>query len=487
VTSNSGTRLYRSIFVSARWLRFVGVLFGLLAFGLQNPFLLAVCTAFFAASFAASDVAGLRTGLITPITLFAIGAAVTGIADAIGLSAADSEQRYRYFVYAIDEHLWPAAQLAFAGAVLPVLGFRTIVRRREWLPLLDVLPSARLYLDRRSLLRGGAIVGTVAVALHAFVTLPALGTLTGIIFLVPHLVVFVLARAGTRNGDRSLQLVAVGVAILETARAIVFAYLRAEIIMPIGAFVFGALLGARSLKPLRSPLFIPVYVVLVPFVLYFGALGVIRGGTGGSVERISAVYALEEISRQSPELVSARTDQTLMSRITTFNQLSQIVYLVQRDGYRDGQTLEYLGYAFIPRFLWPEKPLIAKGAWFALEIGQAYTRADGSISNAVAMSIPGELYLNFGWSGVLLGCLLYGMLLGVFWTRTRFWEEPDNAFGSAFGFFLLWTAFGLGADLQLLVTATAVYLLLVAAAWGLQMSGAGSTRARRPVGIGATA
>jgi hypothetical protein len=157
------------------------------------------------------------------------------------------------------------------------------------------------------------------------------------------------------------------------------------------------------------------------------------------------------------------------------------VYLVRRDGYRDGATLDYLGYAFIPRFLWPEKPLIAKGAWFALEIGQAYTRRDGSISNSVAMTIPGELYLNFGWPGVLVGCLLYGMLLGVFWTRTGFWEDPDNAFGSAFGFFLLWTAFGLGADLQLLVTTTAVYLLLVGGAWSLSMIGRGSTRAVRPL------
>jgi hypothetical protein len=97
------------------------------------------------------------------------------------------------------------------------------------------------------------------------------------------------------------------------------------------------------------------------------------------------------------------------------------------------------------------------------------------------MTIPGELYLNFGWPGVLVGCLLYGMLLGVFWTRTGFWEDPDNAFGSAFGFFLLWTAFGLGADLQLLVTTTAVYLLLVGGAWSLSMIGRGSTRAVRPL------
>jgi hypothetical protein len=341
---------------------------------------------------------------------------------------------------------------------------------------LDVLPSVRLYLDNRALLRGGATVGLVAIFLRAFVQLPSLGTLTGIIFLVPHLATFVLARAGARHNHRVLQITALAIALLESVRALSFSYLRAEIIMPIGAFVFGTLLGARSLRPLRSPLFIPVYLLTIPFLLYFGTLGIVRTGPRAGVDRITAIYEFEEMARGSPDALTARRDQTLLSRITTFNQLSQIVHLVRRDGYRDGETLDYLGYAFIPRFLWPEKPIIAKGAWFAMEIGQAYMRRDGSISNSVAMTIPGELYLNFGWPGVVLGCLAYGMLLGVFWTRTGFWEDPDNAFGSAFGFFLLWTAFGLGADLQLLITTTAVYLLLVGGAWFLTITGQGSSR-----------
>ncbi len=154
--------------------------------------------------------------------------------------------------------------------------------------------------------------------------------------------------------------------------------------------------------------------------------------------------------------------QSLLGRLTNFNQLSQVGRIVKEDGFLDGETLEYLGYALIPRFLWPGKPAIAKGAWFALRIGQARILPDGRISNSVNMTIPGELYLNFGPLGVVLGCLLFGAIIGAFWFRTAFWSDPRNVLGGAFAYYLLASAFSLGADLQVLVTSLAIYLIFVA-------------------------
>jgi hypothetical protein len=448
------------------WLFFAGGAVAVLAFGLESARILPIATAFLATGFVASDAARVSAGYVTPITLFAVGTAVTGVADAIGLAAADSPERYRYFVYAVDEHLWIAAQLAFAGAILPLIAFRLVARSPAWRPLLDVLPPVRMYFRGRTLLLGGSALAVAVILIRTFVRLPNLGTLTGLFYLIPTLVVFSLARSGAQTGYEPARYSALAVASLESLRALWFSYLRVEILMPMAAFTFGILLGARSLRVLRTPLFVPVYVFGLIYIAYFGRFGEARAM--GGAERLAVVYGMDEMEMP---IQSARREQTVLSRITTFNQLSQIGYLVERDGYRDGETLDYLGYAFIPRFLWPEKPLIAKGAWFALEIGQAYKRPDGSITNAVAMTIPGELYLNFGWGGVLLGCAIYGGIFAVFWTRTRFWEEPSNVFGSAFGFYLLWTAFGLGADLQLIVTTTAMYLLFVGASVARDMIG----------------
>ena len=450
-------------------LYFAGAAVAVLAFGLQDAALLSIATMLLAFAFVAGDVARGDQRHLTPITLFAIGTALTGFADAVGLAAADSPERPRYFVYAVDRHLWIAVKLFFVGSLCSIIGFRTVARSAAWQAVLDVLPHVRLYVSDRALLRTGASLAIAIILLRTVAIVPELGTLTGLLYLIPSLAVFTLARAGARRDLASLRYAALGLALLESLRALWFSYLRVDIVMPVAAFVFGILFGARSLRPARSLLFVPVYVFLIGFVYYFGRFGAAR--TMGGLERVHVVYGMEELEFQ-PE--SARRQQTLLSRITSFNQLSQIGYLVERDGYRNGQTLDYLGYAFVPRFLWPEKPLIAKGAWFALEIGQAYTRPDGSITNAVAMTIPGELYLNFGWAGVLLGCLIHGAVFAVFWTRARFWEEPGNAFGSAFGFYLLWYAFGLGADLQLIVTTLAMYLLFVGASFARGMI------ARRP-------
>jgi hypothetical protein len=116
----------------------------------------------------------------------------------------------------------------------------------------------------------------------------------------------------------------------------------------------------------------------------------------------------------------------------------------------------------VPRFLWPDKPVVQKGGWFAWRIGQAWIEPDGTYSNSVNMTIPGELYLNYGWLGVLIGCPLFGTILAMFWKRTSFWSKRPSELGTSFGFYLLWFGVTLSADLQILVTILATYMTLVA-------------------------
>ena len=437
---------------------FVAILTALVGYAWASGPVLSAAGALIALSFLAYDLSRVRQGEISPITLFAAGSVVANAANVVGLLAQHSERRPLYFLYAVDEYLFFSAELTLAGTVLPVLGFWMISKGRAWSPVIDMLPRVNAHIDHRALVRWGSVLAILIIAANLFARLPSLGTVTAIVQFLPSMLVFALARVGAQHRIPAGLPVALLIALLEALRALWFSYLRSEIILPLAAFTFGALMGARSFRVLRHPLFVPVYVVGVAFVLYFGAFGSARGGSGG-LERIQTMYELEQEGLVETHV----SKQTLLSRLTTFNPLSQIGYLVERDGYYGGETLDYLGYAFVPRFLWPEKPLIAKGAWFAIQIGQGYLRRDGSPTNSVAMTIPGELYLNFGWTGVFLGCLVFGMLFAVFWTRTTFWKDSRNTLGSMFGFYLFWTGFGLGADLQLMVTVTATYLLFVAA------------------------
>jgi hypothetical protein len=404
---------------------------------------------------------------VTPITLFAVGSAVTGVANLIGLLAADGENRILYFIYASPEHIQLAQELALAGAILPVIGFQAVARHGALREVWGVIPRVYGEIAPRLLLRSGVALAAVTLLLRGVNISISLGTLTSLYYLLPSLIAFVLVRSGVARRNQTMVWVGVGIALVEAMHAFAFSYLRSSILTPLFAVLLGALVGTRSVAILRRPVFFPIYAVGAAFVIYFGALGEARQSSGG-LERIEVIRGLAE-----EEGEPTRPRQTLTSRLTTFNQLSRVGDLVETNGFYEGRTLEYLTYAFVPRFLWPEKPSIAKGAWFALEIGQAWVRPDGRISNSVNMTVQGELYLNFGWLGVLLGCLTFGAFLGVLWSCAGFWETDNNTLGAMFGFYLIWIAFaGLGADLQIVVSLIAVYLVFVAGSAVLRSVGA---------------
>ena len=441
------------------WTLGAGWMIALGGFTLASPVLLSFGTALLGAGFAAQDIVRVRFGLVSPMTVYAITLAVSALANAIGIDAADSSGRALYVIYADEEYLMLAAELTFAGLVVPVLAFRLTERRPELRALLDILPRIAGAARTSTVVRWAPLLSAAVIVLRLRGPLPALGTLSGVVELIPHLAAFTLARLAWAENLRRPQAMALAIAIAEAIRALLFDYLRISVVAPLAAYTLGALLGARSLRPLRTARFAPIYVGAAVIVAYFGTFGEARSLIGTGVSRIAQLQEMQEDSLRS---VGA-PKQTVFSRLTNFNQLSQIGRIVEEDGFLGGSTLEYLGFAFVPRFLWPEKPIIQKGAWFALRIGQAHIARDGRITNSVNMTIPGELYLNYAWMGVLVGCFIFGTLLAAFWTRTDFWMRPDNILGSAFGFYLLWIGLILGADLQILVTLIATYLVFLAA------------------------
>lgn len=432
-----------------------------------EPWIVSLASALAAAGLAALDASRSSGGGITPITLYALAAFVTESANVIGLLSEEGASRSVYFLYAVDEHLLLASWLSLAGTVLPVLGFFMIVRDPGWSRAIEWLPPVYGRVWFRHLVIGGTLLAVGVIGLRWLGIVPNLGTVTAVLLEMPAIVTFVLARAAAASGHQRVLWLALCLALLEGVRALLFDFLRGNVIAPFVAFVLGALLGSGSLRLLRTRFFVPVYAAAIVFVAYFGAFGVARTSSGG-VERIMRTIEIEGVPEEYA--VETRQRQNVIGRLTNFNQLSQIGRLVEEDGFYGGSTLEYLGTAFIPRFLWPEKPIIAKGSWFAVRIGQAYIKPDGLSSNSVNMTVPGELYLNFGWLGTLLGCTAFGALIAILWLRTYFWQDPHNTFGSAFGFFLFWFAIWLGIDLQVLVTLLAIYLTLAFAGFAYRSS-----------------
>lgn len=75
--------------------------------------------------------------------------------------------------------------------------------------------------------------------------------------------------------------------------------------------------------------------------------------------------------------------------------------------FQNGRTLALIPIAFIPRILWPGKPIIPIGGW----ISKTYTRYGYLTDTNLAATWIGEFYLNFGLAGVAGGMWVLGMIL----------------------------------------------------------------------------
>jgi hypothetical protein len=60
-------------------------------------------------------------------------------------------------------------------------------------------------------------------------------------------------------------------------------------------------------------------------------------------------------------------------------------------------------YPFVPRFIWPSKPILNKGLRFSVATGSVAT-------SSMAITYPGDLYALYGLPGIVLGMFLLGVV-----------------------------------------------------------------------------
>lgn len=87
------------------------------------------------------------------------------------------------------------------------------------------------------------------------------------------------------------------------------------------------------------------------------------------------------------------------------------------DAGRPGDTLGSAWIVFVPRLLWSEKPVgIGPGARF-------YKLATGRDGTFLGLSVYGDAYWNFGWTGVIVLCSLMGGMIGLTSRLALYWLE----------------------------------------------------------------
>jgi len=90
--------------------------------------------------------------------------------------------------------------------------------------------------------------------------------------------------------------------------------------------------------------------------------------------------------------------------------------------FQHGRTLVLFFVAFVPRALWPEKPMIQLGKWVASTYGAGKSIEEASY---IAPTQIGEWYINFGVFGVMLGMFLIGIIVRI--TQESLLQGPGTA------------------------------------------------------------
>jgi hypothetical protein len=135
-----------------------------------------------------------------------------------------------------------------------------------------------------------------------------------------------------------------------------------------------------------------------------------------AVQKVSRGEAAQNLRKNVQTALDAQgrrddvefTSRSLLSRVSYKPMMEMILERTGKTApFQNGYTLGLFFSSFVPRIFWPDKP--------DLSIGQIFNRSlhiTDAGDTYISATILGELYWNFGWSGILLGMPLLGLLLG---------------------------------------------------------------------------
>ncbi|MCD6064504.1 MAG: hypothetical protein K0R82_2415 [Flavipsychrobacter sp.] len=389
---------------------------------------------------------------LDPLTCYGIYSILVGIANIVLMRDLATDSVPYGYNYVIPAHIHESIGIFFAGNAFLFIGYELFSQKS--------LPSIALVMESRK----NHKILFYAMLFLSFQTMffpeGILGSLTTILSVFSSVGIIFFSRLWGKFDDKTYRNYAITLFALQTIYAILYSYLRIAMLAPTLSLALGYFVGRGSLRILWSYRLIPLLLAFFIFNLWFSFLGENRTvyGEVDGFRRLDQMMTLANVDKGYEDKDGK---ESILYRSSVLPQLTNVVGLVKTKGFFNGDASAPLLIALIPRFLWPEKPLIGLGAWFATEIGMGL-QTDSWYTNSINMTIQGHLFLDFGYLGVILGCILMGGCLALLWNSTDFYKSAFNLTGVTLGGYLLMMSLtGIGADLQILITLISYYLIFI--------------------------
>lgn len=185
---------------------------------------------------------------------------------------------------------------------------------------------------------------------------------------------------------------------------------KSEVLLPLLMFILALLLHRMSRMRLLalSAVALFTFSIVEPLVGYGRQEVALRHG---ELRAASLGERLTILGRYFTDDSTSASNQEFQGSLVRFSYIhSAAPAVAQYDSGQQGNSLEHAFYVFIPRALWPDKPVF--------DMGANYTRMiDGTDTSSTWMGYFSEAYWNLGWLGVVLIMIALG---GVLWTTSRY-------------------------------------------------------------------
>lgn len=346
--------------------------------------------------------------------------------------------------YLVPKYVNESAQLWAVSCTLVMLGYQAAARKS--------LPPVDLEINNAKTLKFifWFLIALNALSLAGVAVRLGGGPVLKIMDLLSKVSILFFARLWALENNRKYRMYALSLFVLKTLVALTTAFLRIELILPTVFLFLGYFIGKGEIRYIFSYRVLPFILI---FVVYSSAFKSLQSNRANFISVFTDRVRGDEEEKNSG---------ALLARSANLPQMTNCFDLVRKNGFYGGAVSAPLVVALVPRVLWPDKPKIALGQWFALAItDQSAKVSQAQSTNSINMTIAGELYLDFGWLGVIIGSFLFGCYIPLLWNASGFYTSGYNITGTLFGGYLFFTAIsGFGADLQIVITLLSTYLSL---------------------------
>jgi O-antigen polysaccharide polymerase Wzy len=426
----------------------IGIALAVVGAVLQSIELMAGGTLATALGYGLRDYFSARPDSITPMTINALVFGVwMGTGNLMACFVIGTKYETTFYSYSAMNYVLEAQYLATLSVIVPLVSYPWFAKLqavpRRFLPR---VPGVRIEISDKAL-------SILCVALFVFdwttklinIPLEFMGTFASFLSSTSAIAIFLLTWHWLGPNPTlpkwTRWILILGIAI-DVTYAGLFSYMRGPVAYPLFIFFLAFLLRKAVTKRVLAI----TCVVVFAFAILYKTVGETRGQGIFGLERVEILLKEFRLDRPGGNLSGTGGSESammvLVARGCNFGQLSQVARIADEEGYYYGSTLEYLTYAFIPRVIWPDKPLITPGQWFAEKIEHGSRLSDTQFSNSINMSVAGELYLNFGWPGAVIGLLLMAFFYAVVWESASFYSKGNNPTGHALGISVLFQAIG---------------------------------------------